>query len=884
MICVSNPQIVSSRQFFELSAIVSFVCRTCRTVETANKSIFSISKSKVKKKKKKGLSKKSQNSLSIIMALLNQIERSLPGARSHTAIVPAAAAAGRGLGAAVSVVGSESELSFTSTHCQCHGPKPGPSLQQPLSQQHPKVSSYRADVTGIRGLSVLLIVIYHINKQLIPGGFVGVDVFFVISGFLITGNIIRALSTGSFSFLEFYAARTKRIFPALAVLLAVNNVASALILLPVDIERNAWAGIAGLLSYGNFHFCFSLETGYFAEDTASVPLLHLWSLGVEEQFYLLWPVILWFAYSRKHFNSGTAIAAIVSICSAQYLYNSSPSAAYYLPSSRAGELLIGALIALCSLDKIVQHQSQLLKEICGVCGVIGIAGSAFWLSEDMIFPGFLSLYPTISAALLLLGHGSFVNENILTLRALTTLGLVSYSWYLYHWPFVAYAHVMNMRTLPLTQLSIFVYSLLAAVISWHLVETPWRRISWKPRRILVSAACVVAVISCLFAFSISQSELSSNWGDRVVGHIFSGEQALSESESAFARGLVPLGAPDPDYGQSNGYVGLLPSDPLLRPHVSRSGHSINDTLAQWAALPGFRATKAGHDVHPNVCMEGSDEHGMYKYTPGKVQPCISADFGVSDSELRDVLLVGDSHSSHYQSMLEEFSTDMGTRFFSTAASGCFPVCEQKDLHDCDSLPKRSCAKMHKHVHGNISKFRSIILAAYWQLYPSDFINNIEIMLQKMAANNNTARVLLLGQFPAYDTGFLGKRCPMFETAQHRRSPKMVQLCLKSMTLQQFRDSPVGITNAKLKDLASRWANVNYWDANDGIMCIEGTCSTYNPRKYLMYPDFHHIYYESGIVLARHILEQTGLPNILQYALEGTRTVTEQERRSIVNSW
>ena len=152
--------------------------------------------------------------------------------------------------------------------------------------------SHRSDIDGLRAFAVLLVVIFHINEALIPGGFVGVDMFFVISGFLITGNIVRDREAGRFSYAEFYRRRIKRIFPAMFLVTGVTLLAGLALLLPEDVEALSWSALATALSGANVYFTWDLDTSYFAADSVTVPLLHMWSLGVEEQFYLIWPALI----------------------------------------------------------------------------------------------------------------------------------------------------------------------------------------------------------------------------------------------------------------------------------------------------------------------------------------------------------------------------------------------------------------------------------------------------------------------------------------------------------------------------------------------------------------------------------------------------------------
>lgn len=211
-----------------------------------------------------------------------------------------------------------------------------------------KSLDYRPDIDGLRAVAVLSVIIFHINENIIPGGFIGVDIFFVISGYLITQHIFRDLNRNTFSIVEFYRKRIKRIIPAMLVVVALTILIAQFILIPKDAEKVAESGLWSLLSMANVYFWLFEDTSYFAAASNEKPLLHLWSLGVEEQFYIFWPLILLLTYRvghGKYFFLIFSFLAIVSFLSGEILYSRDPSFVYYMLPTRAGELLIGALLA-----------------------------------------------------------------------------------------------------------------------------------------------------------------------------------------------------------------------------------------------------------------------------------------------------------------------------------------------------------------------------------------------------------------------------------------------------------------------------------------------------------------------------------------------------------
>src|SRR5258705_5126811 len=208
--------------------------------------------------------------------------------------------------------------------------------------------NYRREIDGLRAIAVLSVILFHIDKSALPGGFAGVDIFFVISGFLITGNIAKEVEDRRFSLIDFYRRRVKRIAPVLMLVIAVTLATSQILLLPEDARETAKSAVWSLLSLANVYFWLYQDTSYFAADSGELPLLHLWSLGVEEQFYLIWPLLLSALYrprSRKAFIIGAAVFALLSFFLAAELFNTAPAVVYYMLPTRAGALFVGAMFA-----------------------------------------------------------------------------------------------------------------------------------------------------------------------------------------------------------------------------------------------------------------------------------------------------------------------------------------------------------------------------------------------------------------------------------------------------------------------------------------------------------------------------------------------------------
>ncbi|WP_226686991.1 acyltransferase family protein [Stutzerimonas stutzeri] len=350
-------------------------------------------------------------------------------------------------------------------------------------QAHDSKSFYRPDIDGLRAIAVLAVVLFHIDPALIPGGFVGVDIFFVISGYLITGNIIKdALSPRGFSWSEFYRRRILRILPVLFVVLLTVLMVGQFVLLPADFQKLGYSTAAAVLSVANVYFTYFLDTSYFADDSSLQPLLHLWSLGVEEQFYLFWPMLLVVLIGRLSKPKLLLVAFLLAAASfvlAQALLKGSPMFAYYMLPARAGELLVGAMLAiwLSNGQRVPGKKSSIAL---GIIGMALIVASLAWTTEDKGFPGVAALPSTIGAALVILAGSGGVRGlgHLLALRPMVLIGLISYSLYLWHWPVLAFYRYLYGTVGALDGAALFVLMMVLSVLSYRVVEKPLRQLRW----------------------------------------------------------------------------------------------------------------------------------------------------------------------------------------------------------------------------------------------------------------------------------------------------------------------------------------------------------------------------------------------------------------------
>jgi len=336
-----------------------------------------------------------------------------------------------------------------------------------------KKSDYRPDIDGLRAIAVLLVLVFHAFPSLIHGGFVGVDIFFVISGFLISKHIWEDLRADKFSIRTFYARRVRRIFPALSVVLLACLSMGWVILTPGEYEQLGKHIVAGALFLSNI--VFWKESGYFDNATDTKPLLHLWSLGIEEQFYIVWPLFLAFFWRYNKFLAWALLVIMgISLGYSMMLVRHDAVADFYSPLTRFWELALGAFLAHLITQKLILTATS--RDIISWLGLSLIAIAALIIKNDFLFPGAWALLPTLGAALLIYaGEGAWLNRNVLSHRLLVWAGLISYPLYLWHWPLLTFARIMESGT-PSADVRFFllVASIILAWLTYQLVERPLR--------------------------------------------------------------------------------------------------------------------------------------------------------------------------------------------------------------------------------------------------------------------------------------------------------------------------------------------------------------------------------------------------------------------------
>lgn len=349
--------------------------------------------------------------------------------------------------------------------------------ETPLTSQHLTHPKYRADIDGLRAIAVMSVVAFHAFPSLMPGGFIGVDIFFIISGFLISTIIYGSLDRNIFSFREFYARRIKRIFPAL-ILVLISCYAFGWFTMFADEYQQLGKHLAGGAGFISNILLWD-ESGYFDTSAEVKPLLHLWSLGIEEQFYILWPVVLFATWKlRINILLVTLVAATASFGWNISHIASDSASVFYMPYTRVWELLIGSALAYLAMYKPeLTPQRPALRNLASLTGISAIAYGFYFITNKTLFPGWWALIPCVGAALIIAaGPEAWFNKKILSFRPFVWIGLISFPLYLWHWPLLSFARIIESET-PSAEIRGAAVAL-AVLLAWGtylFLEKPLRR-------------------------------------------------------------------------------------------------------------------------------------------------------------------------------------------------------------------------------------------------------------------------------------------------------------------------------------------------------------------------------------------------------------------------
>lgn len=398
------------------------------------------------------------------------------------------------------------------------------------SSAHPK---YRPDIDGLRAIAVLSVVAFHAAPARLPGGFIGVDLFFVISGFLISSILFKQIDSGQFHFKDFYARRIRRIFPALLVVLVAAYALGWESLLADEYQQLGKHIVAGAGFMSNI--VFWSESGYFDNAAETKPLLHLWSLGVEEQFYILWPLLLWLAWKRRFsLLVFTAALTLASLFTNLHEVRQNVVAAFYFPQMRFWELLSGGLLAWITLyradalrnlgsrldhvlSKIIPGgrapaSGSILANTLSLLGLLLLAYGLWRINKELRFPGKWAVIPVLAAVLIIAGGShAWLNRTLLSNKAAVWFGLISYPLYLWHWPLLSFARIIESGTPRLgTRIAAVALSVILAWLTYRFIEQPIRK---QARPAIVLSLAVLMAGAAAVGY---RTYTSHGWPDRPV--------------------------------------------------------------------------------------------------------------------------------------------------------------------------------------------------------------------------------------------------------------------------------------------------------------------------------------------------------------------------------
>jgi peptidoglycan/LPS O-acetylase OafA/YrhL len=454
---------------------------------------------------------------------------------------------------------------------------------------------YRPDIDGLRALAVAVVVLYHFDVPPFSGGYIGVDVFFVISGYLITAIVLADLQTGRFSLRHFYERRARRILPALFAVMVATAVAAYVLFIPADFVDFA-KSVAATVAFAS-NILFNEQSGYFSPAADLKPLLHTWSLAIEEQFYVLHPLFLIVLFRLGWLPAGVALALAISFAISVYSAIHHPTAAFYLLPSRAWELSAGAALAIGVLKPA---QRALSASAVGLAGLTLILWSAITFAPQTPFPGAAALAPVVGTALLIWSgtHPQALAARLLSARVLVGLGLVSYSLYLWHWPALVFSQYTLVRPLHGHEaLLVLACTLGVSVLTYRYVELPFRNSQGVPLRRLVHWAIAASVAgTSAAAVVIGSGGLPARMRPEVL-------QALALTPERIAAPCLPADAVRLGNGNiycARGKSQVLPTFVLAGDsHASAMAPAFFRT-AEAVGLSGYQVIGAGFIPLPGV--------------------------------------------------------------------------------------------------------------------------------------------------------------------------------------------------------------------------------------------------------------------------------------------
>jgi len=540
-------------------------------------------------------------------------------------------------------------------------------------------SAFRSDIEGLRAIAVLLVVIYHARLEVLEGGLVGVDVFFVLSGFLITSLLLREIDTeGRVSLANFWARRVRRLLPASTATVLVTLVAAHWMLAPLELRSLARDAVAAAGFVINFVFMWR-SNDYFAGDSAATsPLLHFWSLALEEQFYVVWPVI--FALLARFRNPRRAAAPAIgvlvvgSFIAGWWFTGHEPVAAFYLLPTRAWELGVGALLATGAAN--LGRVPSTVRMLLGWGGLAGIVVSAVIINDQTPFPGYAALLPVLATAALIISGSAparWSPARLLSVRPLQWIGKRSYSIYLWHWPAYILATSRWGSLNNWQAITTMAVAMGVAAIAYQLIENPFRHDAWlavRPQRPLMLGLSLVAATIGI-AVMVIRDPIAAGSGTATA-------PTLAVPSTADSPIGPEQGSPDtidPDQGPSSSTATTAPGglattsmpgaliESLITANRANVEASLETTRLPSNLTPDPRTARPGKgQISKDGCVLANGVSDLGDRT------CV---YGNPDSETK-ITIIGDSHASHWFPALESLAKARNWRLLFLVKAGCLP--------------------------------------------------------------------------------------------------------------------------------------------------------------------------------------------------------------------
>ena len=510
-----------------------------------------------------------------------------------------------------------------------------------VNKSSPYKSSYRSEIDGLRAFAVLSVVAFHAFPSWLKGGFIGVDVFFVISGFLITSHIFESLEKSKFSLLDFYGRRIRRIFPALILVMVCSLVFGWFVLLADEYNQLSIHVASGAAFLSNF--IFASEVGYFDIASEFKPMLHLWSLAVEEQFYIIFPLLLLFAFKvRANLLFVCLIILFASLVVNLSFVSRFPTETFFWPFGRFWELLFGSVLAWFMLYRSSVNTLNLPKflHLINIIGLLGkalnktgfftllgillLAVSVFLIDKSMSFPSYTAVLPVLGASLVIIGGGrNFIAKQLLCNRFAIWFGLISYPLYLWHWPILSYLHIIEDGTPHRVKRIIAV--LLSVVLAWvtyKFIEKPIRFGNGNKTRRTVALSIGVFLIALLGLY-IGSSNLKEGKG---IGDVYlrNGLEHPIGSSSLWYEGK------DDWLFLGNSYEDTVAK---LKLSIEPSDQNISNEIARFSAL-----AKQGRELGTEIALLiGPNKSSVYsEYLPNEVKPSSTRYLSYFTDHLRSI--------------------------------------------------------------------------------------------------------------------------------------------------------------------------------------------------------------------------------------------------------